>query len=57
MLLSDFRIRNFKTFKDLELKNLKKVNIFVGEPNTGKTSILEALSLFLAKNPCMLFCY
>lgn len=54
MLLTNFRVRNFKTFRDLELKNLKKVNIFVGKPNTGKTSILEALSLFLAKNPQML---
>lgn len=54
MSLTDFRIKNFKAFEDLNLQNLKKVNIFVGKPNTGKTSILEALSLFLARNPYML---
>lgn len=54
LVLYDFGIKNFRAFKSLELKNFKKVNIFVGEPNTGKTSILEALSLFLAKNPQML---
>lgn len=50
-MLNEFSIENFKVFKEFELKNLKKVNFFVGAPNTGKTSILEALSLFLAKNP------
>lgn len=54
VLLTDFKIKNFKAFDDFNLQNLKKVNIFVGKPNTGKTSILEALSLFLAKNPYML---
>lgn len=53
-MLNEFSIENFKVFKEFELKNLKKVNFFVGAPNTGKTSILEALSLFLAKNPQML---
>lgn len=54
VLLTDFKIKNFKAFDDFDLQNLKKVNIFVGKPNTGKTSILEALSLFLARNPQML---
>lgn len=53
-MLNEFSIENFKVFKEFKLKNLKKVNFFVGAPNTGKTSILEALSLFLAKNPQML---
>lgn len=54
MLLTSFKIRNFKFCESLDLDNLKKINIFIGKPNTGKTSILEALSLFLAKNPQML---
>ncbi len=53
-MLKEFRIKNFKAFKDLKLNGFKKVNIFVGKANTGKTSILEALSLFLAKHPQML---
>ncbi|TQR61424.1 AAA family ATPase [Campylobacter troglodytis] len=53
-MLKEFRIKNFKAFKDLKLNGFKKVNIFVGKANTGKTSILEALSLFLAKHPQIL---
>lgn len=37
-------IKNFKSIKELELK-CRKVNIFIGEPNTGKSNILEALGL------------
>lgn len=37
-------IKNFKSIKNLEL-GCKKVNIFIGEPNTGKSNILEALGL------------
>ena len=40
-------IKNFKSIKMLELKP-KRVNVFVGKPNTGKSNILEALSLFSA---------
>lgn len=35
-------IKNFKSIKDLQL-DCKRVNVFIGEPNTGKSNILEAL--------------
>jgi AAA15 family ATPase/GTPase len=38
-------IRNFKSIKELELENCKRINLFIGNPNTGKSNILEALSL------------
>jgi AAA15 family ATPase/GTPase len=38
------RIKNFKSIKDLELR-CKKINVFIGEPNTGKSNILEAIGL------------
>ncbi len=40
-------IKHFKSIKTLELKP-KRVNVFVGKPNSGKSNILEALSLFSA---------
>lgn len=40
------RIRNFRCFKDLEVKGFKKVNLIGGQNNIGKTSLLEALSLY-----------
>lgn len=38
-------IKNFKSIKDLEL-DCKRVNVFIGAPNVGKSNIIEALSLF-----------
>jgi len=35
-------INNFKSIKSLSLE-CKRVNLFIGEPNTGKSNILEAL--------------
>ena len=37
-------IKNFKSIKDLHL-NCKRVNVFIGKPNVGKSNILEGLGL------------
>lgn len=37
-------IKNFKTIEDLRL-DCKRVNVIIGAPNSGKTNVLEALSL------------
>lgn len=44
-MIKDVRIQNFKSVKNLDI-NCKRVNLFLGESNTGKSNILEALSLF-----------
>lgn len=36
-------ISNFKSIRNLQL-DAKRVNVFIGEPNSGKTNIIEALS-------------
>lgn len=38
-------IENFKSIKQLELMDCKRINLFIGKPNVGKSNILEALSL------------
>jgi AAA15 family ATPase/GTPase len=43
-MFDKLNIQNFKSIKDLKL-NCKRVNIFIGKPNTGKTNILEAIGL------------
>lgn len=43
-MIKKLTIENFKSIKNLTLQ-CKRVNIFIGEPNTGKSNILEALSL------------
>ncbi|MFN8712817.1 MAG: AAA family ATPase [Bacteroidota bacterium] len=47
--ITTLTIENFKSIKSLKL-NPKRVNVFIGEPNSGKTNILEALSLLSEDN-------
>lgn len=47
--ISELTIESFRGINDLQLKNLGKINIIVGANNSGKTSILEVLSLM--RNP------
>ncbi len=42
--IKNLEIQNFKSIKHLQME-CKRVNIFIGEPNVGKSNILEALSL------------
>jgi len=44
MSIETLRIENFKSIKSLKL-DCKKINLFIGEPNTGKSNILEALGV------------
>lgn len=42
--IKELEIKNFKSIKRLKFKP-KKVNVFIGKPNVGKSNILEAMSL------------
>jgi hypothetical protein len=42
-MYSQFRVQNFRGFKDLELKDLARVNLIAGKNNVGKTSLLESI--------------
>jgi hypothetical protein len=44
-MLSQVRITNFKSVRDLVFSP-KRVNVFIGEPNTGKSNLVEALAVF-----------
>jgi AAA domain, putative AbiEii toxin, Type IV TA system/AAA ATPase domain len=44
--INEFRINKFRGLRDLKIEGLGQVNLFVGNNNSGKTSVLEALSLF-----------
>jgi predicted ATPase len=43
-MITKLSISNFKSVRQLDIE-CKKVNLFIGEPNTGKSNILEALGL------------
>lgn len=44
-MINKLKVKNFKSIKDLEL-DCKRINLFIGKPNTGKSNILEILGLF-----------
>lgn len=43
---NEFYIQDFRGIESLELKNLSSVNVILGGNNCGKTSVLEAISLY-----------
>lgn len=47
MHIHKFQIKNFKSIKDITLYFNKDLNILTGVNNSGKTTVLEALSLWM----------
>ncbi|MFM6100144.1 MAG: AAA family ATPase, partial [Dolichospermum sp.] len=48
-MLKSIKIENFRCFKSFELQQLGRINLLVGENNSGKTSILEAIQLLCSR--------
>jgi energy-coupling factor transporter ATP-binding protein EcfA2 len=46
MFIKKFQIQNFKSFQDITIHLNRDVNILTGRNNTGKTTALEAFSLW-----------
>ena len=44
-MLTSAHIRGYRIFRDLEIPDLRRINVFTGSNNSGKTSLLEALYL------------
>jgi AAA15 family ATPase/GTPase len=45
MQLESLKIQNFRAFDNLEMNNFSKINVLLGENNSGKTSVLESIFL------------
>lgn len=45
-MFRDIMIGCYRGLRDIELHNLEAVNVLVGDNNSGKTSVLEAIQLF-----------
>lgn len=48
-MIKHVKIRNYKSVQSLDL-DCKRYNVFIGDTSTGKSNILEALSLFSQNN-------
>jgi AAA15 family ATPase/GTPase len=46
MFIKKFQIQNFKSFQDITIHFNQDINILTGRNNAGKTTVLEALSLW-----------
>jgi len=44
--VSDIEINNYKNINYLHLTGLKRINLFVGANNAGKSNLLEAISIY-----------
>lgn len=44
-MFENLRIKGFRLFDDLEIGELKRINLLAGRNNTGKTAVLEAMYL------------
>lgn len=45
MRITYIRVRNFKSIRDLEIKEIENAMILVGKNNTGKTVVIDAIRL------------
>ncbi len=43
--IDNIEIKNFKSIRHQKIEGCRKINVFIGYPNVGKSNILEALSL------------
>jgi len=46
--INNLTFSNFKCFKELNLNNIKRVNLIGGKNNIGKTSFMEGIELFVS---------
>ena len=47
MLIRDLTINGYRCFQDFSMDGLTRVNLLVGNNNSGKTSFLEAIYLLI----------
>lgn len=44
--MESIKIKNFGPIKDIEIQDLKKVTVFIGESGSGKSTIMKVIALF-----------
>jgi predicted ATPase len=52
MFLTKINLKNFRCFELLELEDLGKLSIFIGENDAGKTVLLDAIDLLVTNKSC-----
>lgn len=52
-MIESFDIENFRCFKQASLKDLRTINIIVGNNGSGKTALVEALAMAAFPTPLL----
>jgi len=55
LLLPSLEIDGYRAIRQLKIETLGRVNLFVGKNNVGKTSLLEAIRLYVSRNAPTVF--
>jgi AAA15 family ATPase/GTPase len=48
--IDNIEIKNFKSIRHQKIEGCRRINVFIGYPNVGKSNLIEALSLFCITN-------
>lgn len=49
-MITSIGIKNYRNLVDLQLKSIGRVNLITGKNNTGKSALLEAISIYATKS-------
>jgi ABC-type branched-subunit amino acid transport system ATPase component len=55
VMIQSLKAKNFRCFQDIELSDLRRVNIVVGKNAAGKTALLEVIRLAMGGTPAVLW--
>lgn len=47
--LCDFRVKNYKSFRNAKIEDLSSLTVLIGANGSGKTNLLEAIHLFFSQ--------
>jgi AAA15 family ATPase/GTPase len=48
-MLRSLEIKNFRNLRNLRIQSLERINLITGKNNTGKSSLLEAIAIYVTK--------
>ena len=52
---SEILVQKYKLLRDVKIKNLNRINLFAGENNAGKSTLLEAIYVLTTQNDVEMF--
>jgi AAA15 family ATPase/GTPase len=51
-MLKSLKINNYRNLKDFKINTLCQINLITGKNNTGKSTVLEAIAIYVSQGDC-----